>query len=417
VLALAVGLFWAAVAVLAVHLLIAGRLLSLLWHWRRPCLPDDACPSVAVVLCLRGPDPFLRDTLRALLDQDYPAYDVHLVVDHEDDPARRTAEEVVRASGATSVILETLRERRMTCGLKCSSLIQAVSRVLDTHEVVALIDADVVPHRTWLRELVAPLADPAVGAATGNRWYMPAGPSLGSLVRHLWNVPAVGQMVCYGIPWGGSLAVRTAAVRAADLLRQWEKGLCEDVPLYSALRGCGLRVAFVPSLLMVNRETTGLGGFLRWVRRQLLLARLYHPHWGLVLLHAAAVTLVPAALLATLPAALLLGDGAAAWAGAGLGVHVAGSALVLACLEMAVRRLVRGRGEPAGWLTPRALATLPAALVALHAVYAAAVVGAVRLRTVEWRGVSYRVDGPWQVRLLGYRPYRDEARADELASL
>ena len=76
--------------------------------------------------------------------------------------------------------------------------------------MVALLDADTIPHRTWLRELVAPLADPRVGAATGNRWYMPAEAGWAGLVRYLWNAAAVVQMYCYGIAWGGTLALKRA---------------------------------------------------------------------------------------------------------------------------------------------------------------------------------------------------------------
>jgi cellulose synthase/poly-beta-1,6-N-acetylglucosamine synthase-like glycosyltransferase len=60
--------------------------------------------------------------------------------------------------------------------------------------VLAVIDADAVPHRWWLRDLVAPLSDPRVGVATGNRWYMPEHANWGSLVRYLWNVGAVVQV-------------------------------------------------------------------------------------------------------------------------------------------------------------------------------------------------------------------------------
>jgi hypothetical protein len=38
-------------------------------------------------------------------------------------------------------------------------------------------------------------------------------------------------------------------------------------------------------------------------------------------------------------------------------------------------------------------------------VYPWALLAAMRMRTVDWRGVAYEIRGPWDVRMLEYRPY------------
>lgn len=412
-------LCFATAAVLVGHGVLAWPLVRRLWHWRRPRLGDAACPPAAVILCLRGADPFLAATLRALLDQDYPCYELWVVVDGRRDPAWGLAETAVRASGATNVTITALTERRSTCSLTCSGFVQAVTPLLHTHEVVVSVDADVVPHRTWLRELVAPLADPRVGGATGNRWYWPARFTWGALVRYFWDAPAVAQMVCYGIPWAGSLALRSEVVRQCGLLDLWGHALVHDVPLFQALRRYGWRVEFVPSVLMVNRETIPLTDFFVWVQRQLLLPRLYHPRWWAIVGHALAVTLLPGALLATLLVGGMLHAGdVLAWAGASLAGYMIGSLVELACIEWLVRRLVRGRGEQPVWGTwAMALAALPAFLLT-HLVYPAALLGAVCRRTISWRGITYRIDGPWQIHRLNDDPHPDAGEGrDDLTSL
>ena len=45
-------------------------------------LNDEDCPKAAVILCLRGSDPFLTECLAGLLNQDYPNYEV-IVVNHQ----------------------------------------------------------------------------------------------------------------------------------------------------------------------------------------------------------------------------------------------------------------------------------------------------------------------------------------------
>jgi len=425
---LAIILFWILVSVVLAQTAMVCRFAWVLSHGSAaqnaegpvPAENDRSTPpKTAVILCLRGSDPFLPACVEALLDQDYPDYDVRVVVDRRDDPAWCVVEETVRRCGATNVEIFPLSDRRETCSLKCSSVLQAIAGLDESYEAVALLDADTVPHRRWLRELVAPLADVQVGAATGNRWYMPESPTMGALVRWVWNAAAVVQMYWYRIPWGGTLAVKTIALRQSDLLERWGDAFCEETMLFEALGQQGLRVAFVPSLMMVNREVCSLASFYRWVRRQLLTARLYHPHWAAVVGYGIITSLAPAMAIGAAAWGLWGGQmRVVAWAGGGLACYLAVTVPLLAILEWAVRKTVRTRGESTGWLSPSTTLKLLAAIPVTQVVYAAVLISTVLVRTVEWRGVFYRVDGPWNIRLIEYRPFEAENSAtDSAASL
>jgi hypothetical protein len=261
---------------------------------------------------------------------------------------------------------------------------------------------------------VAPLADPRVAACSGNRWYMPAVISWGSLVRWLWNAAAIVQMFWYRIPWGGSLAVKLKVFREAGLADRWGQAFCEDTMLYGQLRRAGYRVAFAPTLMMVNREDVSLRGFYRWVARQLLTARLYHPAWWLVVGHGVGIAAAQLACLALLGAACVLGDGpAAAWLAAALGLYWLAMAGLMVALETSVRRMPAGRGEPTAWLHPAAFFRVAVALLLTQVLYTGALLSAMLVRVVEWRGVRYRIDGPWRIRQIEYRPYREELETRE----
>lgn len=367
---------------------------------------DGPLPKAVVVVCLRGGDPFLADCLRAVFDQDYPAYEVHVVVDSRDDPAWATVEQVIAETGAEHVRVSPLDQRRETCSLKCSSLVQAISRLDDSVRVVAQVDADAAPHRTWLKELVAPLADERVGAATGNRWYMPAQFSWAALVRYLWNAAAVPQMCTFHIPWGGTLAIKREVFQRSDLLERWGNAFCEDTMVYSALKRLGLEVVFVPSLVMVNREDCSLRGYVQWLRRQLLAARLYHPYWWFTVMHALVTSLIWVAALGVGLWGVAAEDlVATSWAVAGAAAYIAIMLTYLPIIELAVRRVVRWRGEPTRWMSLRFLLAIPAAGVLLQMVYPSTLISAMRLKRTRWRGIDYRVDGPWQVRMIEYRPF------------
>jgi len=410
---------WILLGLLIAQIPLVLAFVRVLFRWKSYRRDDAPCPKAAVVLCLRGPDPFLADCIRKILEQDYPDYELRVVVDSRDDPAWDVVERTVAELGAQNVHIASLTERRETCSLKCSSVVQAVGELDESFEVVALVDADTVPHRTWLRDLVAPLADPHVGATTGNRWYMPHDASWGSLIRWCWNAAAVVQMYCYRIAWGGTLAVKTEVFRRSDLLERWSNAFCEDTMLKRQLGKLGLKTVFVPSLMMVNRESCDMAGFFGWVRRQLLTARLYHPKWPAVVAHGISTFLGPLFAVGVAVYAAAVGNWeASAWAG---GAFVGYELVLLPLLlpmEVAVRQIVRSRGEPAGWASPLTAMKMLVAIPLTQVVYTAALISAVCLRATVWRGVSYRIKSPWQIRLIEYRPYAsDLERPNSNASL
>jgi len=394
------------VAFYASQCYMAVGLVRKLRQWKPERLEDADCPKAAVILCLRGKDPFLDECIESLLCQDYPDYEVHVVIDHESDPARSVVQACAARLEATNLRVEILEDRRETCSLKCSSLLHAMSRIGESREVVALLDADTSPHPTWLRELVAPLLDEGVGAATGNRWYMPANPSIGATVRYFWNVFAIMQMVCFRIAWGGSLAVRMDVVRNTDLLNSWGQAFCEDTMIYTILRKQGLRLVFVPSLIMINREDCDPGNYFRWVSRQLLTARLYHPLWKAVVMHGVFSTVLPLAVLAmSVAAAMTENWQITIWVIAASLLYVTSLSFLLWPLEAGVRQFVARRGEPTAWMSWRFYVSCLCAIPLLQILYPLALASALFMRRVEWRGAEYRIDGPWRIRLAEYRPY------------
>jgi hypothetical protein len=177
--------------------------------------------------------------------------------------------------------------------------------------------------------------------------------------------------------------------------------------LYSILRKQGLRLAFVPSLIMINREDCAPGNYLRWVGRQLLTARLYHPMWKAVVLHGVLSTVLPLVVLAMCVAAVMIGNWRiTAWMIAASLLYVTSLLLLLWRLEAGVRRYVARRNEPTDWMSWRFYVSCICAIPLLQILYPLALVSALFMRRVEWRGVEYQIDGPWRIRLAEYRPYQ-----------
>jgi cellulose synthase/poly-beta-1,6-N-acetylglucosamine synthase-like glycosyltransferase len=403
---LAAFLFRSLLGWLGIQVFISLMFLLYVRLSRTKTLPDEQLPKTAVILCLRGADPFLPNCIEALLKQNYPNYDLKLIIDSQDDPAWQIAGDTIKQLEVTNADISHLRVIRHNCSLKCSALIQAISDLDDSYEVVAFVDADIIVHSNWLRELVSPLDNPKVGATTGHRWYVPTGKYWGSLVRYTGNIASVVQMYLFGIPWGGTLALKTEVLRQTGIVEQWAQAFGEDLMMHNILKKHGLRVKFVPSLIMVNREECDLLGIIDYVKRLILYSRLYHPRWLAIVSEAVSSILFPTLVIVLF--FLSLGD--AQWEVADLlfksySIYTLGLLSLMLLMEMALQPVIRAQGQPGTKLSIGMVGRMLLAIPVTQWVYGLAMLSSVWISTVKWRGIVYRIRGPWNVRLVEYHPY------------
>ncbi len=404
-----VVLFGILIASVLIQFFLVAGFVRRLRKWRQPLLEDSLCPRAVVVLCLRGSDPFLSRCIGGLLGQDYPDFMIRFMVDHADDPAMPILHKSLKGVPFDRYRVDVLSTPLSTCSLKCSSLVQAVESLHESVEVLALLDADTIPHRTWLRELATALSPAIVGAATGNRWYLPLAASHGSLVRYVWNAAAIVQMYWYEIAWGGTLAIKLDSIRRAGILDRWRLAYGEDTMVRMALSRIGQRVAFVPSLMMLNREDCTLVSFEGWVKRQLLSARLYHPFWILVVAHALSSALLIIWVLSSCVILAIQGH----WIGAGivllslLAYHSILTSM-LPWMERSVCAIAADRGESISW--PRRPSWLRLLWIAwvTQWTYTWAMLSCLFMKRFVWRGIEYEVGGPWNIKMKEYHPYQSE---------
>ena len=381
--------------------IFAAAFARLLASSRCVALPIDQCPEAAILLPLRGADARLEDTLRRLVNQDHPNYTVRVVVDNPSDPAFEVARRISLEPMGERLRIATIQQRRTTCGLQCSALAEAAEQLEDTVVDVATIDGDVVAHRTWLRELVAPLHDPSIGAAFGNRWFTPQNAEWGSVVRHLWNAAAIVPMWVFGIPWGGTFAIKKKWLMETGLLERWKRGMVHDAPVPSLLRRRGLRLRFVPSLMMPIGEACDLGFCFQFLKRQMLWTRLYHPNFNAVLFHAVITATLAIVALATMIWSCFAREWfAGAWVVVSCTAYLATMIFFMKMIDRAVMTVVHRRGDEElphrrlGW------AKLFVAIPLTQIVYTCATFAARMAQSVKWRGVTYVMRSPFDVTLV-----------------
>ncbi len=392
---------------------VIGSQAYLRWFRSYPIsdMPDSQLPPAAVVLSLRGADESLTQCLDGIANLNYPNYEIHIVLDHEQDPAKEIVSRWAKENDHFPLKVSVLSEISRNAYLKTSAIRQCLRRLAPTLEAAVMVDADTIVYPNWLRDIVIPMVNSDVGLVTGNRWYVPQNTSLGSRVRFIYNAWSVPAMYFMQATWGGSLAIRRDAFDQPYFYDRMLDTSSEESAMQEATRHAGLRMSVHPNVMMLQRDPIALEDCFRFIRRQLIWTRLYHPQWLNVVIGVLAIYL--------LTAASVLWGLFCAWAGdwrASCLIFTAVASLAIGNLLVInhlhhriigrIKSVQRVHTPEMDWRTGlRILVALPAAL----GIFVAAVVSATIARHVAWRGILYRLKPPRQLEMLEYRPFAPTA--------
>ena len=355
---------------------------------------------------LKGTDPSLAEGLKCLLTQDYPDYEVHFVVDTRVDPAWSLVEAAIAETGATHATIQEFRDIPEHGPVNCtnSKIVQALRGMRDSHcKIVAMADGDVVANPYWLKDLITPLVnDDRIGVTSGNRWFMPPRLRAGSVVRSLWGMVASNFMYQMNMPWGGCLAIRTSAIRDGDLVEKWSKVGALDMVTTREMRKLGMKVEFVPTLMMVNREECGLPFSFNFIRRQLTWAKLYNPAWPLIFSQSILAALLIVAALALIVVGVVTQDlPMLAWAAGGLVAFCGGQAAMAIVQDNSMRHALAKNGQRFRPLTTATILFLPIGIMLVAFVQLFAVLHCQFCKRISWRGSVLEFNGPHDIRVVG----------------
>ncbi len=348
-------------------------------------------PFATVIVPCRGDEAGLDANLTSLFQQTYPSYEILFVVDSENDTAVEVIEQVIKKQPDTVARRILIAGRATDGGQKVHNLRAAVAQIDQRSEVLVFVDSDARPRANWLRSLVAPLAEAAVGAASGYRWFIPEKGGFASHLRSTWNAAiasALGANRKSNFCWGGSTAIRRATFKQLNIRERWRGSVSDDFTVTRVLGEAHLPIHFVPACLVASFGDCDLAELVEFSNRQLKITRVYAPHlWKPVLLGSALFCLVffGGILLVTMRALQ------------GLSFAIPLSMLIIIFVLGAAKGFVRHRavelalGAESGDLH-RSLAAhlLLWPLASLLYLYNA--LTAAFSRRITWRGITYELD-------------------------
>ena len=241
--------------------------------------PSIYTPLATIFAPCRGVDQGMLGNLDALLQQDYPDYEIVFILDDENDEAAPLIESAWRE--ARRQVKLVVAPKATDSSQKVTNLREGIPYADPASEVFAFVDSDARPSQDWLRSLAAPLADENVGAATGYRWFISKNETFASEMRNMWNASiasALGANRKTNFCWGGSAAIRREVFARLDIREEWQGTLSDDFTMTRVIRYAGLDIYFVPRALTPSVEDCTMRELVEFTTRQMKITRVYSPH-------------------------------------------------------------------------------------------------------------------------------------------
>lgn len=395
---------WGAQSVLAV---LAQRKLA--ERAKRPQTEryDFYRPAAVLIVPFKGIEPALRGNLQGLFTQDYPDYRLLLIVEDASDPAYPLLREAIEQHPERKAEVLFAGVASENEGQKVHNLIAAVEKLQrdNAGEVIwVFADSDAVPGPAWMGELVGPLAQDRTAVTTGFRWLIPE-PKPGQNHTPFWakiasilNSSTTGfiRRERYTHAWGGSMAMRVSTAREGDLLGHWRGAISDDYQVTRMCKSLGRRVHFVPECLVASPVDYDFKGLCNFAFRQYVITRIHAPAVFAAALFINAFYFVGLAAAVTTLIVQPSRDH----------VNFAIGTFILVFIMNQVRASYRRRVVQLT-LGPDAVEQLkptftlerwatPLWLGANLLLLLRASIG----KTITWRNIRYRIDGPQQIRRL-----------------
>jgi cellulose synthase/poly-beta-1,6-N-acetylglucosamine synthase-like glycosyltransferase len=351
-------------------------------------------PFVSVIAPCRGVDEGLRENLQALVEQDYPRFEIVFVVDDEHDPAASVIGEIPGTNAKLFIAGKTTDSSQ-----KVENLREAVQHVSPESEVFVFVDSDARPAKTWLRFLVAPLADDSVGASTGYRWFISERPTFASEMRSVWNASvasALGPNSSKNFCWGGSTAIRRETFERLNVREKWRGTLSDDFALTRLLSEAGLPIHFVPQGVTASVESCTFREMAEFTTRQMKITRVYKSNlWLMSFFGSGLFTVVMGA--AFLIVVFSVRNSFAVWAAIATILLVSLFSIGKSWLRLKAVRLVLGQYDrelARQMWTQNTLCLLSPPLFFYNCC------AALLSRRLTWRGTTYELDSPFETKVI-----------------
>jgi len=235
-------------------------------------------PRVSLFVPCKGVSPDMKGNIHAMLQQDYPGYDMFCITESEHDPAAPILKDMASRNDRLHHVVAG-RARR--CCQKNHNLLKGIGYALKNGragDIYVFADMDIRPGKDWLSHITLPLADPSVFAVSGFRSLIPRNDRFSEHLHATFSALQAMAMTetTYAAMWGGSMALWRDAFDHYAVAEKWSTAMVDDMSLTWIIRRHHLKRVFSPDCLVHSQETyPELNRVMDWLVRQTQYAAIY----------------------------------------------------------------------------------------------------------------------------------------------
>lgn len=255
---------------------------------------SDFTPPVSNLQPIRGLDPDAYENFASLCRQDYPAdYELLFCVNTREDPAVPVIEKIARDFPDRTIRLLVGFGERGAPGTndKVMKLVRLVREA--RNEVVVINDSDVRVAPDYLRTVVAPLADPSVGAvtclyaSTGEKTFTDRLQTIGMLSDFFAGLLIARELEGIKFALGTTIATTRSSLAEAGGYERLENGPADDLLIGRHIAETGHRVELLPYAIETVADYGSFGELFHKRLRWIVVMRHMRPwgHLGLIFTH------------------------------------------------------------------------------------------------------------------------------------
>ena len=241
------------------------------WEKREEYFYSEYNPTVVLIIPCKGIDLYMEKNLKSIKSQNYNKLSTIAVVDSEDD----SAVDMLKKLQINYII----SDQRYEGSGKVRAISTAIQKFSD-REVYVMADSDTVLPTDWLRYLVNPLMDKAIGVTTTYPIYEPIENSnIWSKVKKVWGFLGINMMEFYPsrFAWGGSMAIRKDLLDEKNF-HYFSSSVSDDAAITKICKDKKLSIYYSKKATPVIHVDETRDSFIEWATRQMAISISHSKH-------------------------------------------------------------------------------------------------------------------------------------------
>jgi ceramide glucosyltransferase len=205
---------------------------------------SNMLPPVTVVKPLYGVDSYTYAALDSFCRQKYPKFEIIFVVSHQEDPAVRVVDQLIQDNPSLDLKL-VINDKRWGANNKVSNMANAIE--MAKYSIYVLADSDVYVGENYLKKILEPFEDEAVGMVTTMyrtqpRCWMAAFEALSTSTEFFPSVLLARQLEGMAFAFGATVVIKQQALQAIGGMALIADYLADDYKIGECTAKAGFKV-------------------------------------------------------------------------------------------------------------------------------------------------------------------------------